>query len=424
MRLAYLCADRGIPLGGNKGASVHVRAISQALAERGHDVNVVVVRGGRTPAHRFQPRIVEVPFDRTFKSLRRCIDGDGRSVLSSEIYSLLLNSLCHEGLIEVEDEGKIDGIYERYSLWSVAGLRFAQSRGIPFVLEVNAPLVLEQLEYRDLALRETAEGIEKLLFSEADAIFVPSRELASYVISRVGERRRIFVVPNGVHPGYFSGPHPLEEESRAIPRDGFTVAFLGSLKPWHGVGILLRAFKKLRQRVPTARLLVVGNGPMYAEVEKLRQQLGGEVVLLAGEMPHHEVPARLRAADVGVAPYPELDPFYFSPLKVIEYMAAGLPVVASSIGQLVDLIEHEQTGLLVQPGDPVGLAEALERLAFDRRMRSRLGRKGQRRALRKYTWGGVAQRVENVFSQLVAKAAGSDAGETEVGVLGSGGGPG
>jgi len=422
MRLAYLCADRGIPLGGNKGASVHVRAVSQALAERGHDVNVVAVRVGTTPPRRFRPRILEVPFDRTLKSLRRSIDGEGRSVLSNEIYSLLLNSVCHEGLVEVENGGKIDGIYERYSLWSVAGLRFARSRGIPFVLEANAPLVLEQEEYRDLELRETAQGIERFLFSQADAIFVPSRELETYIKGRVGERRKIFVTPNGVHTSHFSGPHPLEDESRRSSRDRFTVVFLGSLKPWHGVEVLLRAFKRLKTRVPDATLLVIGDGPMRAEVERLQQEMGTEVVRLTGEVPHHEIPARLRTADVGVAPYPDLEPFYFSPMKVIEYMAAGLPVVASSIGQLDDLVDDGQNGLLVRPGDLAGLVEALESLALDRRLRSRLGRRAQRRALRKYSWQGVASRIEAAFSEVAVRTASSSMSQQEVGAMGSSGG--
>lgn len=416
MRIAYLCADRGIPLGGNKGASVHVRSVSQALAERGHDVSVVAVRVGETPSQDFAPTIVEVPFDRTLKGLRRSVDSEGHSVLSSEIYSLLLNSACHECLAEVESQGRIDCLYERYSLWSVAGLRFARSRGIPFVLEVNAPLVLEQVEYRDLKLRETALGIEKLLFSEADAIFVPSRELADHVEGRVGGRPKVIVTPNGVRSGHFSGPHPLAVRNGESSTEEFTVVFLGSLKPWHGLGVLVRAFRRLRRTVPNARLLVVGKGPMRPEVEKLQLEMGTDVVELTGELPHHEIPDRLRTADVGVAPYPDLDPFYFSPIKVIEYMAAGLPVVASSIGQLTELIVQERTGLLVDPGDPDALAEALEELAQDRARRRRMGRRGQHRALTKYTWEGVARRVESVLARLVAKAARASARDQQAGV--------
>ena len=422
MRLAYLCADRGIPLGGNKGASVHVRAVSQALAERGHDVEVITLRSDGAPPTRFLPTAVSLPFDKSLKDLRRSIDGDGRSVLSNEIYSLLLNTVCHEGLVQVDSNRRIDGVYERYSLWSVAGLRFAPSRGIPFVLEVNSPLVLEQEQYRDLELRAAAQGIEKYLFTQADAVFVPSRELAAYIRDCVGERRRILVTPNGVHASDFSGPQPLVQEHRTTSKNRFAVVFVGSLKPWHGVGDLLRAFQILRSRVPYATLTVIGNGPMKPAVEKLRQRMGRDVVRLMGEVRHNEVPALLRAADVGVAPYPNLDPFYFSPMKVIEYMAAGLPVVASSIGQLDELIEHEHHGLLTQPGDPVGFADALERLFQDRKMRSRLGRKAQLRALRKYTWQGVAHRIESVFSRLAAKATDSSDSELERVDLGSSGG--
>ncbi len=422
MRLAYLCADRGIPLAGNKGASVHVRAVAQALSEQGHRVQVVALRvDGELPPC-FRPDVLEVPFDRTLKNLRSSIDGDGRSVLSGEIHGLLLNSCCHDGLVEIEAGGRIDGVYERYSLWSVAGLRFARSRDIPFVLEVNAPLVQEQLEYRDLELRAAAEGIERFLFSEADAIFVPTRELAAYVESRVGGRRRIHVTPNGIHTQQFVGPRPLQDEPSQAADDRFTVVFLGSLKPWHGVGILLRAFEELRDRIPNATLRVIGHGPLTSLVEALEARLGSEWVQIVGEVPHHEVPEYLTQADVGVAPYPMLDNFYFSPMKVIEYMAAGLPVVASSLGQLRELIDHGETGLLVPPGDRSSLADALATLALDRKKRIKMGHKAQSRALRRHSWQAVAKRIERVFDRLSDKSSSRKVRSYRATVVRTGGG--
>jgi glycosyltransferase involved in cell wall biosynthesis len=97
--------------------------------------------------------------------------------------------------------------------------------------------------------------------------------------------------------------------------------------------------------------------------------------------------------DVAVAPYPPQANFYFSPLKVYEYMAAGLPVVASCIGQLAELIRDGINGLLCPPGDPVALAEALERLRQEPGLRASLGRAARATAHRNYTWRAVAQRI-------------------------------
>lgn len=403
MRIAYLCADRGIPVAGNKGASIHVRAVAQALAQRGHDVTVAAVRVDGEPPSDFLPRTMEIPYDRTCKALRRSIDGDGQSALSNEIYSLLLNTASHEGLAALELEGGVDAVYERYSLWSVAGIRFARSRRIPYLLEVNAPLVHEQQSYRELRMIDAAEGIERFLFSEADAIFVPSEELADFIYRKIGKRRRLYVTPNGVDLDCFIRPAQSTVPAAGSRKDRFRVVFLGSLKPWHGIAVLLDAFERLRADRPEAELLVVGHGPLSDEVEALAARLGSAAVKLTGEVPHREIPEWLRESDVGVAPYPEIEEFYFSPLKVIEYMAAGLPVVASSIGQLRHLVSDEHTGLLVPPGDPDSLAAALKRLADDRKMRAKLGRRGQERAISKHGWDKVAGRIDEVLRQLQEK---------------------
>ena len=147
-------------------------------------------------------------------------------------------------------------------------------------------------------------------------------------------------------------------------------------------------------------MLIVGDGPGRPEVEQLRARLGEEAVLLAGAVPHSEIPLWLERADVGVSTYPELEDFYFSPLKVVEYMAAGLPVVASSVGQLRDLVQHGKTGLLVRPGDAESLALALVSLAEDRRLRLRMGRRARERAERRHDWSRVTDRIEKVLAHL------------------------
>lgn len=121
---------------------------------------------------------------------------------------------------------------------------------------------------------------------------------------------------------------------------------------------------------------------------------------MAGAVPHQEIPHWLDRADVGVAPYPELDDFYFSPLKVVEYMAAGLPVVASSVGQLRSLVQDGKTGLLVRPGDAESLASALVRLAEDRKLRLRMGRRARERAERRHDWSRVTDRIERCLAHL------------------------
>src|SRR2546430_5907400 len=169
---------------------------------------------------------------------------------------------------------------------------------------------------------------------------------------------------------------------------------VGSMKPWHGLDVLVEAFARLHERAPDARLLLVGDGPARAAVcaELSARGLTG-VVHCTGAVAPHEVPGLVTSADVAVAPYPDASRFYFSPLKVYEYMAAGRAVVASRVGQLETVIQHDVNGLLCAPGDSAALAAALARLQREPELGARLGRAARANVLRGHTWEAVATRV-------------------------------
>ncbi|MDX1650497.1 MAG: glycosyltransferase family 4 protein, partial [Myxococcota bacterium] len=143
---------------------------------------------------------------------------------------------------------------------------------------------------------------------------------------------------------------------------------------------------------PRLHLVVVGEGPMGAAIERLGAELPGSVTWIRG-VDHAEVPALVRAMDVAVAPYARLERFYFSPLKVLEYLAAGRAVVASAIGQLPALVRDGETGLLVDPGDARALAGAIRRLADDPALRAGLGARAALDARRHHSWDDRAARI-------------------------------
>jgi len=174
----------------------------------------------------------------------------------------------------------------------------------------------------------------------------------------------------------------------------FVIGFVGTLKPWHGLSVLVEAFAVLRKEIPNAQLLIVGDGP---EREKITADLITrgltESVHLTGAVPAEEIPGLLASMNVAVAPYPKLDHFYFSPLKVYEYMAAGLPIVASKIGQIERIIEHEINGLLVTPGDANALADDLLKLGSEPEICRRVGHAARQSAQHHHTWDSVLDHV-------------------------------
>src|SRR5262249_41264627 len=189
MRIAYVCADLGVPVFGRKGCSIHVQEIVRALSEQGARVELFARRlDGDPPPGLERIRIHALPaVPRTDPAVR-------------EQMALAANSEMH-GLLE--KAGPFELVYERYSLWSFAAMEYARDSGTPGFLEVNAPLISEQAEHRTLVDRFAAERVAKRVFGAAAALLAVSTEVAAYLEQYPGTRRRIHIVPNGVDPNRF-----------------------------------------------------------------------------------------------------------------------------------------------------------------------------------------------------------------------------
>jgi glycosyltransferase involved in cell wall biosynthesis len=382
MRIAYVCADPGVPVYGQKGCSIHVQEGLRALRRQGAEVELLTTRATVACQSDGEP-----PSDLKTLRVHPLAPVPTGDPASREQALLAANADLRRALERV---GPFDLVYERYSLWSFAAMEYAQAVGVPGLLEVNAPLIEEQAKYRTLVDRAGAEQVADRVFGAATALIAVSDEVAAYLDQYPAARGRIDVIPNGVDPDRF--PEELRPSQPGAPGT-FTAGFVGSLKPWHGLTVLVEAFARLRQHAPQTRLLIVGDGPERATLDAEIAAHGlQEAVCFTGAVPPGEVPALLASMDAAAAPYPNLTPFYFSPLKVFEYMAASLPVVASRVGQLSSLIEDERSGLLCPPEDPAALAASLDRLRQDPALRARLGQTARASVLAHHTWDAVAQR--------------------------------
>ncbi|MDU0349312.1 glycosyltransferase family 4 protein [Actinomyces sp. MRS3W] len=364
MRIAYICADPGIPVFGSKGASVHIQEVVRALRRTGHDVTVYAVRRGTlVPADLtdLPVRIVKVHAD----------DPAARERAQATAAAELARQVREDGA---------DLVYERYSLFSTALAELADA-GIPGVLEINSPLIDEQRHHRTLVDEAGALAALRTQVRAARSTVCVSEPVRRWVCRHTDAPRAV-TIPNGVNL----------ERLRPFPEDpdGVVVTFVGTLKPWHGVADLLRAAALAQE---DWSLRIVGDGPEREALQAQADALGLEVDF-RGPVAPQDVPAALAGSAIGVAPYPDLggeDEQYFSPLKVLEYLAAGLPVVASAVGQLPRLLDG--IGVLVPPSDPAALASALDALSLTPQLRARRGELGRRRAEKHHSWDGVVRQA-------------------------------
>ncbi len=403
--IAYVCGDRGVPIGGDKGASTHIAEMTYALRERGADLHIVAARvqPGLEPDSLPAPT-VDVSAQRFGRQARQLVLDGARTQVqrarATEASGVILNQALLKALERLDRDWGIDAIYERYSLWSHAAAGFARSIGVPFVLEVNAPLVEEQMRYRRLENRALAESFESYVLRSADRIFVPAGALVDHVVARGAHRPSVHVVPNAADPRRFAPIAPSVRRREKHNRD-FVIGFLGTLKPWHGIDRLARAYVSLRRRSDSYRLLIVGDGPLRRSLARTFADAGClDTVTFTGAVDRDEVASYLAQMDVAVAPYPRDPRFYFSPLKIYEYMAAGIPIVASDVGQIGEVLRHRKTALLHRPGVVREIVESIETVKSSPALADRITREARALLCRRYTWNRNADRVLSMIETV------------------------
>jgi glycosyltransferase involved in cell wall biosynthesis len=216
---------------------------------------------------------------------------------------------------------------------------------------------------------------------------------------------RIRVVPNGADLEVFRPDTVPDPGMPRVAGDGPVIGFVGSFRRWHGTDLLIRMALEVAAARPLTRYLMVGDGPEAGAVRAALAPLGPRLVM-TGRVPHDRVPGLTAAFDIGVLPETL---FYGSPLKVIEWMAAGRSIVAPGYPALGDIVENGLHALLFQPGDAADFSRTVLRLVDDPALRRRLGASAAARARGTLSWTDNAARVIAACDAAIKRRAGSPA---------------
>ena len=372
-----------------KGASTHILHNLRGLVNGHFDVHLITPNDGLLP-----------PED--------TIDGARVTRISQDLAQNFLARAVHFGKAVASHlalHPDYDVVHFR-NIWD--GFQIAQNKkkyGYRTLFEVNGLPSIE-LKYHypgldsDLLSKIKEQEIATLHLS--DAIICPSRVTRDYIASLGLNRKLVTVIPNGVSPSDFSATSlPLRNERVPV------LLYIGTLADWQGLEIVIRSLPKILEQKPV-HLQIVGRGRSRQRkmLAKQIRKLGIEDhVIVQAAVPHHEIPALIASADICVAPLGLNDRNVTQgacPIKLLEYMAAGRPMLASNMPIVRELVREDVDALLFSPNDPDDLARQTLALLSDFELSKRLAESASERALTKFTWHESQKRLIKVYKKLTS----------------------
>lgn len=374
-----------------KGASTHILHNLRGLVNRDFSVHLITPNDGLLP-----------PED--------TIEGARVTRISQDLSQNFLARAVHFGksvLAHLALHPEYDVVHFR-NIWD--GFHITQNKkrfGYQTLFEVNGLPSIE-LKYHypglDSDLLAKIKEQELATLHLADAIICPSNVTRDYIASLGLNRKLVTVIPNGVSPSDFSvTPLPVRDGCEPV------LLYIGTLADWQGLDIVIKALPKILEQQPV-KLHIVGRGRSRQRkmLAKQIRKLGlDDHVTVQPAVPHHEIPELISKADICIAPLSLNDRNVTQgacPIKVLEYMAAGRPLVASNMPIVRELVREDVDGLLFSPNDPDDLARQAISLLRDVELSQRLAESAAAHVREKFTWHEAQKKLGKVYERLAPSA--------------------
>ena len=288
-------------------------------------------------------------------------------------------------------------IYERYALYTVAGIIASKIFRIPLLLEVNAPLSYEKKKYGELALPDLAKKIERWICLHSYKTIVVSTPLKKLLQNIGVPHNHMVVIPNGINPCVFNPNIDGEAVRKRFGLDGkIVLGFVGWFRKWHGLEELLRIYVKHGMGKKNIHLLLVGDGPAYKDLEAYIRENGilEKGVTLTGPVARKNIPRYIAAFDLALQP-DVTD--YASPIKLFEYMAMGKGVIASNKDNIKEIVGNAYEALF-EAGNWEDMARTILKYAQSKQQAIELGKQAKNIVYEnQYLWIENARRSLALF---------------------------
>lgn len=329
----------------------------------------------------------------------------------SEIPNFAFNARVMEEAPRIVAGRRIGFVYQRYSLGNLAGLDLARRLSVPLVLEFNGSEIWVARHWGNgLRHEDLARKVELCNVRAAELVVVVSAAVRDTLLEVGVAPERILVNPNAVDTEAYRPDidGSLVRRRFGISDNDIVIGFIGTFGPWHGAEVLAEALGRLHRRgqAGVLRLLLVGDGQTMEQTRSTLQRHGAlDRVAFAGVVPQERGPEHLAACDILVSPHvpnPDGTPFFGSPTKLFEYMAMGRAIVASRLDQIGDVLAHDRTAWLVEPGDAESLAQGLLDLAGNRELRRRLAAAARAESVTRHSWREHTRRTVTRLSALMS----------------------
>jgi glycosyltransferase involved in cell wall biosynthesis len=377
-----------------KGAEgAHILGMVRAFRELGHIVYIVSPPGtdldeGQANLHSLKDpkkkilRKVSVSFPEVF----------------FELLEILYNVFAFVQMIFLMRKKKIGFVYERYALFSIAGILLSRIYGIPIILEVNDSAVVER--NRKVLFFKIASRMEQWIFYHASNIITVSGVFKEIVVGRGIDEKKIFVTPNAIDPHDFT----VSTEARRLVRKQYqlhgkiVVGYVGGFSYWHRLDFLADIIAELTEIYPNIHCMLVGDGANRLFLSQYVRKMGVKKhFTFTGKCNHKQVAKYISAMDITILPDANR---YCSPLKLFEYMAMGKPVLAPRLPNVNEILTPGVNGVLFERGKKEDLEKKLSEIIENVELRRNLGNNARRTVYEKHLWIQNAREIIRICKDL------------------------